>query len=456
MNGYLTDFLEDLLNYPLVRPWRESLDLFQEHYWQQAGMRLMPDSYDKVAAFIEQRINDPRCHARGPIQPDATGLPGRSARDFAEMAKAVNVTAMLVKAKEASAKEQKQFRDFARHVTSMEQRRIGLSDNERASFEDYIYENFRRQTTGEPPLAHPDFWHAKNDALNKKNGSGRTRASVAAPAARNPQPSPELDAVSEVHYNRDHRTDADSSMVAESTPAAARKTPSTPAESKPAGGPKWLELRVDAVLFPFGSYNTDSFFADIAKANKIFEGCRIKVRLASTRILNQNDTRQAGTIYQPQKGQLPRAILDPDKLAAVAGPKTTGNATVYYVPEIRGGAAGQRISGDSAVVASVGASGKVRQSRVLAHELAHVMNLFHERGDIHNLMIDVTEGQLKALGLDVAWEQFKTHYKGPTATAIDLQKRFYAFVYDITAASTTVRPDQCKDMRRSPLLHGIE
>jgi len=74
MNGCLTDFLDDLLNYPLLRPWRESLDHFQEHYWEQLGLRLTPESYQIVVAIIERAVNDPSCFAYGPIQPDATGV----------------------------------------------------------------------------------------------------------------------------------------------------------------------------------------------------------------------------------------------------------------------------------------------------------------------------------------------------------------------------------------------
>ena len=81
-NRYLADFLNDLLNYPLVRPWRESLDLFQEHYWQQVGLKLTGESYDRVAAFIERCIADPRCPAHGPIRPENAPAPSRRLPDW--------------------------------------------------------------------------------------------------------------------------------------------------------------------------------------------------------------------------------------------------------------------------------------------------------------------------------------------------------------------------------------
>jgi hypothetical protein len=92
MNGYLVDFLEDLLNFPLVRPWRESLDQFQEHYWQQIGLRLTPESYQIIAAYIEREISDPRCFAHGPIRPDATGMPPGQRPDGIADSLAVNLT----------------------------------------------------------------------------------------------------------------------------------------------------------------------------------------------------------------------------------------------------------------------------------------------------------------------------------------------------------------------------
>jgi hypothetical protein len=81
-NRYLADFLNDLLNYPLVRPWRESLDLFQEHCWQQVGLKLTGESYDRVAAFIERRIADPRCAAHGAIPPESAPAPSRQLPDW--------------------------------------------------------------------------------------------------------------------------------------------------------------------------------------------------------------------------------------------------------------------------------------------------------------------------------------------------------------------------------------
>jgi len=93
MNDCLTDFLDDLLNYPLLRPWRESLDQFQEHYWQQLGLRLTPESYELVAKIIEREVNDPRCFAHGSIQLDATEVgsvrPTNDTRGSLQMASAM-------------------------------------------------------------------------------------------------------------------------------------------------------------------------------------------------------------------------------------------------------------------------------------------------------------------------------------------------------------------------------
>jgi hypothetical protein len=218
----------------------------------------------------------------------------------------------------------------------------------------------------------------------------------------------------------------------------------------------WLELGVNAVLFPFGQYKSDSFATDFAAANKIFESCRIRVKLLSTKILTEAHTRKAGAIYPPLQGQPARAILDPAKLAEIAGPSTQGEITVYFVPELARGAAGQKISDDAAVVASRGASGNRRQSQVLAHELAHVMGLPHEYSDVRNLMVDITESDLKTLGLQRRWEEFRARYKGATATGTDLARRFYSFLYEVTANSVNIRPYQCEKMRQSPSLRAIK
>jgi len=69
LGRHVQEFVNDLLNCPLVRPWRESLDLFREHYWQQVGLKLTGDSYDRVAAFIERRIRAARLMV--PFKPTA-------------------------------------------------------------------------------------------------------------------------------------------------------------------------------------------------------------------------------------------------------------------------------------------------------------------------------------------------------------------------------------------------
>jgi hypothetical protein len=219
---------------------------------------------------------------------------------------------------------------------------------------------------------------------------------------------------------------------------------------------QWLELPINVVLFPFGNYKTDDFAQDVATANRIFERCRIRVKLRSVKILTEEQTRKAGTIYQPNQQEPPRAILDPRKLASMAPAEESDVATVYYVPAIKQLPAGQQVSATSAVVASHGASGNRRQARVLAHELAHVMRLRHVHGDVRNLMIDIDERDLEVLGLKAQWEQFKKRYKGPTATASDLARRFDAFVYHTIAHSTNLHSKQCDDMRMSPLLRAIE
>ncbi|HEV3137095.1 MAG TPA: Tox-REase-5 domain-containing protein [Pirellulales bacterium] len=160
--GHLVDFLNDLLNYPLVRPWRESLDLFQEHYWQQIGLQLTTESYDRVAAFIERMVNDPRCHAHGPIQPDIAGQPPR--RPPGGLV-GTPKTKGPVGIRET---EVENMRRFARQVAELEEKRIALTDEETSLYAAYRYENIRRQYSGERALEHPDFWHVKNAAFNRK------------------------------------------------------------------------------------------------------------------------------------------------------------------------------------------------------------------------------------------------------------------------------------------------
>jgi hypothetical protein len=168
--GCLVDFLNDLLNYPLVRPWRESLDLFQAHYWQQIGLQLTSESYQELAALIEREVNDPTCFAHGPIQPDIPGQPPR--RPPGGLVGNPKSEHPL----DIPEGEQENMRRFAHRVAELEQKRIALTDEEVAIFEAYLYENIRRQYSGERAIKHPEFWHARNDAFNRKlRGPAPTR-----------------------------------------------------------------------------------------------------------------------------------------------------------------------------------------------------------------------------------------------------------------------------------------
>jgi hypothetical protein len=160
--GYLKDFLEDLLNYPLARPWRESLDLFQEHYWQQVGMRLAGESYNQCAARIEQAINDPRCPAHGPIRPESALAPARRLPEW------VTGPAKPRPPGGVPPEQDLDLRRLAGLVAKQEQKRIGLTDEETALYEANRYENFRRQYVGDRPLGEPEFWHAKNAAVTRR------------------------------------------------------------------------------------------------------------------------------------------------------------------------------------------------------------------------------------------------------------------------------------------------
>ena len=161
-NDYLADFLDDLLSYPLVRPWRESLDLFQEHYWQQVGLKLTGESYDRVAAFIERRISDPRCPAHGPIRAENAATPSRQLPDWARGPAKPRPPGGVPPEQDLV------LRRLAHHIAELEQKRIGLSDEETALYEANRYESFRRQHVGDRPLEYPDFWHAKNAAVTRK------------------------------------------------------------------------------------------------------------------------------------------------------------------------------------------------------------------------------------------------------------------------------------------------
>jgi hypothetical protein len=53
----LQDFLWDLFNYPLERPWRQSLAIFAEH-WEDRGLRLMPVTLDAISSLIAEELGD--------------------------------------------------------------------------------------------------------------------------------------------------------------------------------------------------------------------------------------------------------------------------------------------------------------------------------------------------------------------------------------------------------------
>jgi hypothetical protein len=53
----LRDFLYDLLNYPLKRPWRESLAIFADH-WEERGLKLTPRTLNAIGDLIEAELGD--------------------------------------------------------------------------------------------------------------------------------------------------------------------------------------------------------------------------------------------------------------------------------------------------------------------------------------------------------------------------------------------------------------
>jgi RHS repeat-associated protein len=218
---------------------------------------------------------------------------------------------------------------------------------------------------------------------------------------------------------------------------------------------RWLEFRLNILHWQFGSYTTDQYNRDLEEARKIFKPCCIWIRTGRFNQVNQNDTQK--TLGQPPS-------VDPrDRVMKEAmrrrGPAAAGEITAHYVPRIDRVAAGVSIREyESTAIARVGRTGRPRQRWVLAHELAHVLGLFHEEDvrkgnlDIKNLMVNPSGPTFgRYPGLQKRWEDFRRTYKGPP----DLDLEVANFVYDVTVDSIELRQDQCDRMRALGVKFGV-
>ena len=153
----LRDFLHDLFNYPMERPWRQSLAGFSSP-WNERGLKLNDRTISSLERLIANRLENTIALAQagdststpagGSVVTDATvnfGSPPTSKEDQAQ-AKRKEATRRFLRQREAK-------------ITSQnEKTRLQLTANERVRLEFFLAENLRRAGEGEPLLPYPDFW----------------------------------------------------------------------------------------------------------------------------------------------------------------------------------------------------------------------------------------------------------------------------------------------------------
>jgi hypothetical protein len=157
MTDSLRDFLHDLFNYPLERPWRQTLAGFSSH-WQERGLKLSDRTISSLERLIADRLESTIALAQagdsastppdGSVVTDAAVHFGSSPTSKEDQAKAQR--------KEATRRFLRQRE--AKITSQNEKTRLQLTENERVRLEFFLAENLRRAGEGEPLLPYPGFW----------------------------------------------------------------------------------------------------------------------------------------------------------------------------------------------------------------------------------------------------------------------------------------------------------
>ncbi|HQU46211.1 MAG TPA: RHS repeat-associated core domain-containing protein, partial [Pirellulales bacterium] len=190
---------------------------------------------------------------------------------------------------------------------------------------------------------------------------------------------------------------------------------------------------------------------DFAKAQDLFEQCCIKLNLDTKDVRHRSPqvTRwvfgrnQRSPMYDPWDKATQR------RLSYQLGRRgRTRGVNVHYVPAIHRNVAGVAYSTTSVAIAPFGQTGSPTSSNVLAHEIAHVLGLYHVTSirAVDRLMIGSLDPyhvvqELTPEQVDVFREWMEKNYDNDW----DIFRR------DVAARSWRLTPSECRKMRRSPL-----
>ena len=157
----LRDFFYELFNYPLERPWPESLAIFAEH-WTDRGLKLTPRTLNAIWRLIAEELG-------ASIGVELVEAPAAVPEGFSTatdailpMAPASNQASGTATASSETGLSGYEF--AAMQLARSEQLRLSLTDDERKEFEAFVVQSLRAQAHGEPPILPPLFWYEKHQA----------------------------------------------------------------------------------------------------------------------------------------------------------------------------------------------------------------------------------------------------------------------------------------------------
>jgi len=157
----LRDFLYELFNYPLERPWPDSLAIFAEH-WTDRGLKMTPRTLDSIWQLIAEELG-------GSIAVELAEAPETLPKGSSAATDAVLLMAPATSppSETGTVRAETGFSGYefaARQLGRSEQLRLSLTDEERKEYEAFVVRSLRAQARGEPPILPPLFWYQKHTA----------------------------------------------------------------------------------------------------------------------------------------------------------------------------------------------------------------------------------------------------------------------------------------------------
>ncbi len=151
----LEAWMDELLAKPLEPNWRDQLNEYLAEQ-EPKGYRIEPEHRWVLEEEILLQDRDRRILAASNIN---GSVPSRVSLLAQRAAPAPQEKTEPKPSK--TDEQEREFRWFAREASKYEQRRLQLTDDERAEYERYLVEAQRRLAKGEPPIPTPDFYREK-------------------------------------------------------------------------------------------------------------------------------------------------------------------------------------------------------------------------------------------------------------------------------------------------------